>query len=97
MSEVSLIAFQHAKADCVAALTEQIRSLTAISRTESGCIAYHVYRAKSDPGIFIFHETWASQSDIDKHFNSASFQSFWSRRMDYLAKDVEIHFVDPFS
>jgi quinol monooxygenase YgiN len=97
MSEVSLIAFQYAKADCVTKLTEQIKSLMATSRAESGCISYNVYRDTSAPETFIFHETWASQADIDQHFNSASFQAFWSHRMDYLTKDVEIHFVEPFS
>ena len=38
--------------------------MLAPTRREAGCLHYDLHRADDDPGLFFFHETWAS---VDHH------------------------------
>lgn len=57
---------------------------------KAGCLYYHVIAAPDRPDAIYFIERWASQQALDAHFQSETFQAFWTARMDYLARDVEI-------
>jgi quinol monooxygenase YgiN len=90
---VSLIAFQYAKPEKRDELKNELMGLLDATRKEPGCIAYELHNLADDPSVFVFYEAWESQQALDDHFNAASFQEFWGRRMDYLTRDVEIKFL----
>ncbi|WP_159097919.1 putative quinol monooxygenase [Aminobacter sp. MSH1] len=90
---VSLIAYQYAKPGRRDELAVKLARLSEASRKEDGCLTYEVHALKDDPNVFVLFETWASQAALDQHFNADNFQRFWSARLDYLKRDVEVKFL----
>ena len=90
---VSLIAYQYAKPEKRDELAGLLKELAIVTRKEDGCLAYELQMLSDDPSVFFFFERWADQAALDAHFNSEAFQKFWSVRMDYLTRDVDIKFI----
>lgn len=67
------------------------------SRTEPGCIEYHMLRDKQDPTLFIFYEIWQSQAHLDVHSNLPHMKQFRDMRMEYLERDFDIRAIDMLS
>ena len=93
MNERALIAFQYAKPEKREELAATLVKLATASRAEDGCLQYELRQLTDDPNVFAFFERWASQDALDRHFNGKDFQAFWSKRMDYLQRDVEVKFL----
>ncbi|MBA1231909.1 antibiotic biosynthesis monooxygenase [Pseudomonas viridiflava] len=72
-------------------------SYVAQSRSEPGCIEYHMLRDQEDPTLFIFFEIWASKEDLDVHSAQPHMVAFAKKRMDYLVSDFEIRRIDMLS
>lgn len=89
-SPVSLIAFQYPKPEKRDELALKLRELAKASAQEQGCLTYELATLADDQSVFVFYERWASQADLDRHFNGETFQAFWGERMTYLTKDVEV-------
>lgn len=87
---VSLIAFQYPKPEKREELARKLKALAEASTKEPGCLVYELATLADDPAVFVFYERWASQEDLDRHFNGETFQAFWAERMTYLTKDVEV-------
>jgi len=92
---VSLIAFQYPKPEKRDELLKKLTELAGISKGEKGCLVYEASTLADDENVIVLFERWASQEDLDLHFNGAGFQAFWSVRMTYLTKDVEIKMLSP--
>ena len=69
----------------------------AASRTEEGCIEYHMLRDQQDPTLFIFYEVWQSQEHLAIHSALPHMQEFHAQRMDYLLRDFEIRPIEMLS
>jgi quinol monooxygenase YgiN len=72
-------------------------SYVAASRSEDGCIEYHMLRDQQDPTLFILYEIWQSTAHLDVHSALPHMASFFERRMDYLVRDFDIRRVDMIS
>ncbi|GAB6395513.1 MAG: antibiotic biosynthesis monooxygenase [Bacteroidales bacterium] len=57
-------------------LIKAFQDVVAATRKEEGCISYNVYEDVSNPSTLTFIEYWASQSDIDRHNQTAHLQGF---------------------
>lgn len=68
-------------------------SFLAPTRAESGCIAYALHR--NDDGDFVFYEHWRSSADLLAHLDLAPLRAFQQRRMEYLASELEITWLEP--
>ncbi|MCD5997116.1 antibiotic biosynthesis monooxygenase [Pseudomonas sp. CDFA 602] len=66
----------------------------AASRSEPGCIEYHMLRDQQDPTLFIFFEIWASKAHLDVHSNLPHMTQFFENRMEYLTRDFDIRRID---
>ncbi|MDG2978298.1 putative quinol monooxygenase [Latilactobacillus curvatus] len=44
-----------------------ITPLIESSRTEAGCLGYHLYESHEEPGHFIMIEHWENQEAINEH------------------------------
>jgi quinol monooxygenase YgiN len=69
----------------------------AASRSEEGCIEYHMLRDQQDPTLFIFYEIWQSKAHLDVHSGLPHMAEFFEKRMEYLARDFEIRRVEMIS
>ncbi|WP_167836162.1 MULTISPECIES: putative quinol monooxygenase [Hyphomicrobiales] len=89
-TSISLIAFQYPKPEKRDELEARLKELAKASALEQGCLAYELSTLADNNSVFVFYERWASQADLDRHFNGETFQAFWNERMTYLTKDVEV-------
>ncbi|EIK94191.1 antibiotic biosynthesis monooxygenase [Pseudomonas sp. M47T1] len=67
------------------------------SRSEPGCIEYHMLRDLNDPTLFVFYEIWASKTDLDVHSGLPHMAAFFEQRMEYLEADFDIQRVQMLS
>ncbi|MBJ9978349.1 antibiotic biosynthesis monooxygenase [Pseudomonas sp. S75] len=67
------------------------------SRQEAGCLEYHMLRDRDDPSLFVFFEVWADQHALDAHSALPHMAAFFEKRMDYLARDFDLQWVEMLS
>ena len=60
-------------------LLSALRELVCATKMESGCMEYSLYRDTSEENIFVIHEVWRSQADLDAHMCTSHFLTFISR------------------
>ncbi len=58
---------------------------------EKGCLNYDLHRDRVDPRVFWFHETWASEADLDAHSRAAHLVSNSQRLETRLAGPAQVH------
>ena len=61
-------------------LEDALLALVAPTRSESGCLAYHLHRDPERPGRFMFYEKFKDQTALDLHTSSPHFKKFLSYR-----------------
>ncbi len=86
----ALVGVAHARPDKADALEEILLSLVAPTRLEQGALDYHVHRDRDARNRFVFYETWATRADLERHLEQPYIVDFLSRRMDYLAEDMQV-------
>ena len=91
--ECSLIAYLHAKPEKRGELLRVLEGFVKPTRSEAGCVSYHLHVSDSDPNLFVFYENWRTRKDLDEHLRMPYLADFWSKRLDFLTKDVELQFV----
>jgi quinol monooxygenase YgiN len=67
---LTIIARMRAKAGQEARLKKELLGLVAPTRAEAGCLSYDLHQSQTDPALFVFYETWKSQTDLDAHFET---------------------------
>ncbi|WP_083198273.1 putative quinol monooxygenase [Pararhizobium polonicum] len=75
------------------ALERVLLSLVAPTRREAGALEYHVHRDRADPCLFVFYEAWQSLGHLKAHLQQPYIIDFLSRRMDYLAEDMDVRWL----
>jgi quinol monooxygenase YgiN len=68
-----------------AALEQELRALVRPTRAERGCYLYELHRSAEQPGLFLFHETWASREHHARHLQTAHMQRWAARKEAVLA------------
>ena len=91
--ERTTIAYLHAKPEKRDELLELLHSFVDRSRSEPGCVDYHLHVSNRDPNVFIFYENWQTAEALKEHQRGAAVASFWPKRLEYLQKDVEMETV----
>lgn len=87
---LTVIARLKAKAGMEDRVAQELQKLLALTRVERGCINYDMHRSRTDPTLFLFHENWTSEADLDTHLQSPHIQN-WIRLADtLLAEPIEI-------
>jgi len=69
-------------------LSELTKTITP-TRQENGCINYDMHSCNDNDSVFIFHENWKSEQDLDKHLESNHIKQCFEVIGDMLAS-VEI-------
>jgi quinol monooxygenase YgiN len=62
------------------ALLDELKLMVEPTRKESGCIKYDLNHDPAQKGVFWFVEEWATQSDLDKHHQTAHFKNLQERK-----------------
>ncbi|WP_448550308.1 putative quinol monooxygenase [Thalassotalea fusca] len=87
---------------CIAKITAQtshkstvkleLQKLLTPSRQETGCINYDMHVDNSNDSIFIFHENWVTEADLDNHLASQHVKACFSV-INGLLESVEVNRV----
>ena len=70
---IRLNCFFQAKEGRLNEALEAAKSLTAVSLTQDGCIAYDVFVSATRPGILLICETWMDEQALAAHSASDPF------------------------
>ncbi|MGO4461177.1 putative quinol monooxygenase [Streptomyces sp. M-16] len=91
---VTLVGTARPKPERAEDLKQLLLSFVEPTRQEPGCLEYHFHEDGEQPGVFVFYEVWRSRADLDAHLALPHLSDFWERRMDYLATDLELRFLE---
>jgi quinol monooxygenase YgiN len=67
-SLLTIIAHIKAKPGLEARMQQDLLSLLAPTRAESGCITFDLLQDTNDPTVFVLYENWKDQATLDAHF-----------------------------
>jgi quinol monooxygenase YgiN len=91
MSEkVTVIAHIRAKPGKEQEVKSALLGLCGPTRAENGCINYDLHQSVDDPALFLFHENWASKSDLDAHSQSPHLQAWRKRAIELLVEPTQV-------
>ncbi|WP_266168940.1 putative quinol monooxygenase [Dyella subtropica] len=91
MSEpFNMIVLATAKEGCEEELGRRLSALVAPTRREAGCITYALHRSIDQPAVWMLHESWRSQADLDAHFQMPYLVEFFAIKDSLLAQDMDI-------
>ena len=62
--------------------------MLAPTRVEAGCLNYDLHRSDDDPGLFFFHETWASADDHRAHLDTLHVRHLLTLTPDLLLEPI---------
>src|SRR5579872_889035 len=85
---VTLIVICRAREGQEVMVEAELRALIAPSRREVGCIVYDLHRSLDVPGMFLFHEIWASRDAHKLHCETPHFLR-WQAHADALLASRE--------
>ena len=88
MAAITVVAKLVAKKDAVEAVKAEVLKLVAPTRQEQGCIEYRLHQDNDDPSVFIFYENWENLSCLERHLQSAHYNSYVTAVADLLTEKV---------
>lgn len=97
MADLQVVAVITAKSGSEKIVGDALNALVAPTRAEPGCLSYHLFESNADPAVFVTHETWRSQADLDAHLQTPHLQQALAAAGDLLAVAPAIHPLSPVS
>jgi quinol monooxygenase YgiN len=88
--KVTVSAKMRAKPGCEQEVKEALLGLCGPTRAEKGCLNYDLHQSQNDPALFLFHENWASKSDLDAHSQSVHLQAWRQRAAELLVEPARV-------
>jgi len=80
----------HAKPGKEARTRAELQKLLAPTRKEQGCLKYDLHESADDRALFLFHENWASQGELDRHLESAHIKAWREASKELLAEPLVV-------
>ncbi len=95
MSELHVVATIPARPEAVDDVRDALRTLTAATRAEDGCLAYYLHESASAPGTFVTVEHWTDQAALDAHLAGPAVAAAFAAVGGALAGEVVVHPLQP--
>ena len=73
-------------------LYEQLCNLAEKARKDPGCLKFECKRNRDHKDVFMFHEEWRSQADLENHQKMPYLAECREARAPYLEGDPQISF-----
>ena len=90
---LTVIAHLVAKPHKIHETKEFLLSLVDATRTEAGCIDYHLHQDDDKPAEFTFYENWKNRAEWDKHMETPNLREFARRADDLFAVSPQIRLM----
>lgn len=87
---LTIIAHIKAKPGLEARMQQDLISLIAPTRAESGCITFDLLKDTTDPTMFVLYENWKDQAALDAHFQQPYVQRVLQAYEETLAEPIEV-------
>ena len=87
---LTVVAQIKAKPGQEAQVRQELLSLVAPSRNDAGCLNYDLHEGLNTPGLFMFHENWATKAHLDAHLKKPDLQAALGRVAELAAEPPQI-------
>jgi len=87
---VTVVVRIRAKEGREAEVRRELLALLAPTRAERGCLNYDMHEMPDEPTLFLFHETWACDADLDRHLMEPHVQSWVAKTDALLAEPMQL-------
>jgi quinol monooxygenase YgiN len=68
----------------------ELLALVAPTRAERGCLNYDLHEMLDEPTLVLFHETWLSDADLDRHLMELHLQSWIAKNDALLVEPMQL-------
>lgn len=89
-SLLTIVARIKAKPGLEQQMQQDLLSLLAPTRAESGCITFDLLKDTNDPMVFILYENWKDQAALDAHFQQPYVKRVLKAYEETLAEPIEV-------
>ncbi|MBD2078240.1 antibiotic biosynthesis monooxygenase [Phormidium sp. FACHB-592] len=89
-SLLTIIARIKAQPGLEARMRQDLLSLLAPTRAESGCITFDLLQDTHDPTVFVLYENWKDQATLDAHFQRPYVKQVLQAYEETLAEPIAI-------
>lgn len=86
----TILATVTAKPECTADVEIALRNMIPVTRAETGCISYLLFRSDEQAGVFQLLESYADDAALASHQQSAHFAELVASLTEKLAGDIHI-------
>ena len=69
---------------------QELLSLVAPSRKDTGCLKYDLHQALDNPALFLFHENWTSEAYLEQHLQKPDLQALLAKLGQLAAEPPQI-------
>ena len=87
---ITVVARIKAKPGLEDTVRQELLKLLGPTRSEKGCINYDMHQSFDDASLFLFHENWSSDEDLQAHLASPHIKSWFEKSKTLLAEPVEV-------
>jgi quinol monooxygenase YgiN len=87
---VTVVVRIRAKEGCEVEVRSELLALLAPTRAERGCLGYDLHEMPDEPTLFLFHETWASDGDLERHLMEEHVQHWIEKASALLAEPMQL-------
>jgi quinol monooxygenase YgiN len=87
---VTVVVRIRAREGSEAEVKRELLALLAPTRAERGCRNYDMHEMPDEPTLFLFHETWESERDLDRHLMEPHVQSWIAKTDRLLAEPMQL-------
>jgi quinol monooxygenase YgiN len=87
---VTVVVRIRAKEGCEAEVRGELLALLGPARAERGCLNYDLHEMPDEPTLFLFHETWVSEADLDRHLMEPYVQGWIEKSGRLLAEPIQL-------
>jgi quinol monooxygenase YgiN len=79
-----------AKPGCEAEVRHALVALRAPTRAEPGCLGQDVHEMPDEPTLFLLHESWGTDADVERHLMAAHVQAWIEQSERLLAEPMQL-------
>lgn len=88
---LKVVAKSVVKRDKLEEFKKYVDEIIKETRKEEGNISYKLYQDVKEDNVITFIESWRSEEDLQKHFNSKHFKEILPKMGELQEKDSEIN------
>jgi quinol monooxygenase YgiN len=87
---ITVIAILKAQPGKEAVVKQELLALIAPTRKEPGCINYDLHEDMENPARFVFHENWASMTELEAHLERPHLKALMAKAGELLAEPPQL-------